>query len=439
MTLPMRLPIFDQRLALRGVDPRFAEASAFADDPAGAVVASAPSTDSILFPRQPSAGILTPEDRAMLKRNAILQVAASLLQAGGRSPNQRGTLANIGTALAGLDLPGAAQSALRMRAVTDELRERSNARDALKDISRRYPVLPGATPEERYQQLTNIVTEAATVPGLEDWVGKMSNVLAQTKPAKQGRLIRSVEIDQEPGSPTYGRPIVLFRDPETGDVVTKGSEAQGMTPYQLAMLGLATEGANRADATELKASALGANMARSHLAMKAIEDADPAAVEEVSAIVRGGRVAGAVPVVGPVLDEAIRAGKAPALSPAARQLLANLNSFVAAAVPDRGGQALTFIETKLFMDEFVRDPGDDPETARVKIQNRIGRIREAKVKGRRAWRDALDTFGINESDIFGSDQPSKPKTPTARPAAPVRPRSTRRADPASFFSTDSLP
>ena len=144
------------------------------------------SGGSLLSPQQ-DMGILRPEDRASIKRNAILQVAAHLLMAGGRSPNQQGTLANIGSALAGLDLPGAAQSAIRMRAVVDELNQRSNARDALKDIAKRYPVLPGATAEERYAQLTNIVTEAATIPGLEDWVGKMSNVLAQTRPEKAQR------------------------------------------------------------------------------------------------------------------------------------------------------------------------------------------------------------------------------------------------------------
>lgn len=394
MTFPMRLPILDPRLALRGVDPRFAATEELADDPAGAVVASAPN--SILFPRQPSAGILTPEDQAMIKRNTLLQVAAGLLQAGGRSPNQRGTLANIGSALAGIDLPGATQSALRMRAAVDELNERANARQAYADISRRNPVIPGENAEQRFNRISNIVSELIGVPGSEDLVGKLSNVLAQLKPAKQGRLIRSVELDEN------GKPTAVFRDPETGEVVMQGGETQGLTLYQMEQLQLQRAAADRADSMELQQAALGANMARAHIAMRRIEDSNPGAVEEVAAIVRGGRVAGAVPVVGPVLDEAIRAGKAPALSPAARQLLASLNSFVAAAVPGRGGQALTFIEVKLFMDEFLRDPGDDPETAAVKIENRIGRIREQKLRGRRAWDDALTVNNLTEDDIFGS-------------------------------------
>lgn len=413
MTAPLRFPLMGDRFALRGVDPRMAQMVSLADDPAAAVVASAPAKmDSILFPRQPSAGILTPDDQAMLKRNTLLQLAAGLLQAGGRSPNQRGTLANIGAALQGLDLPGATMSALRMRAAVDELNQRSNARTALQEIAARHPLLPGATREDRFNQLADMVQEAATVPGLEDWVGKMSNVLAQVRPPKQGRLIPSVEIDREPGSPTFGRPVRVFRDPETGEIVNQGGETQGLTEYQIQQLQLQRAAADRADTGELQQAALGANAARAHLGIRAIEDTNPGAVEEVAAIVRGGRVAGAVPIFGPLLDEAIRAGKAPVLSPTARQLLANLNSFVAAVVPGRGGQALTFHEIKLFMDEFLRDPGDDPETAAAKIQNRLGRLREQKVRGRRAWDDALTVFNLTDEQIFGPD-PST--TPGARP------------------------
>lgn len=414
MTSPLRFPLQGDPFALRGVDPRMAEFAQFAEDPAAAVVGSG-GGNSILFPRQPSAGILTPEDQAMIKRNTLLQIAAGLLQAGGRSPDQRGTLANIGAVLGGLDLPGAVQSAQRMRKAADDLTQRANARTALQEIAARHPAMPGEDREQKFNRLTDMVIEAATVPGLEDWIGKTSNVLAQLRPPKQGRLIPSVEIDREPGSPTFGRPVRVFRDPETGEIVNRGGEAQGMTEYQIAQLQLQRDAADRADNSELKAAALGANMGSSHLAMKAIEDADPQAVEEVAAVVRGGRVAGAVPIFGPVLDEAIRAGKAPVLSPGARQLLANLNSFVAAAVPDRGGQAITFVELKLFMDEFVRDPGDDPQTAQVKLENRIRRIKEAKVKGRRAWDDALSVFNLSDAQIFGAERPAGASSPTAKP------------------------
>lgn len=415
MTAP-RFPLQGDPFALRVVDPRMAQFMSLAEDPAAAVVASAPAgMDSILRPRQPSAGILTPEDQASIKRNALLHIAAGLLQAGGRSPNQRGTLANIGSVLEGIDLPGATMSALRMRAAVDKLNQESNARTALQDITARHPAMPGEDREQKFSRLTDIVTEAAAVPGLEDWIGKMSNVLAQLRPPKQGRLIPSVEI-------VNGVPTRLFRDPETGEVVKEGGEVQGLTEYQIQQLQLQRNAADRADTSELKAASIGANMASSHLAMKAIEDTDPQAVEEVAAVVRGGRVAGAVPVVGPLLDEAIRAGKAPALSPAARQLLANLNSFVAAAVPLRGGQALTFIEVKLFMDEFVRDPGDDSQTAAVKLESRLRRIKESKVQGRRAWDDALSVFHLTDAQIFGADQPA-----ARPPAANSKPRTGWRA------------
>lgn len=180
MTAP-RFPLMGDPFALRGVDPRMAEFAQFAEDPAAAVVASS-GGNSILFPRQPSAGILTPEDQALVRRNILLHLAAGLLQAGGRSPNQQGTLANIGSALAGIDLPGAQMSALRMRAITDKLNQEGEARHAFEEIARRYPALPGETQEERFTRLSNIVGELATVPGSADLIGKLSNVLAQLKP-----------------------------------------------------------------------------------------------------------------------------------------------------------------------------------------------------------------------------------------------------------------
>lgn len=407
--MPPRLPSLPEQIALRGTtDPRMI---AFAGDPRFTVQApeepkAAPFADrlaNLLVPNQ-YAGILDPETSRQIGRRGLLDFGLNLLQAGGRSPLQRGTLANIGASLQNLDIPGAVQSAIRMRAVVDELNQRSSARDALKEIAKRHPMLPGASREDKYNQLVDMVTEASGVPGLEDWVGKMSNVLAQTRPQKQGRLIRSIERDE-----TTGRPMVVFRDAESGEVVKEGGEAQGLTEYQIQQLQLQRAAADRADSNELKDAALGANMAASHLAMKAIEDADPQAVEEVSTLVRSGRVAAATPVAGPLLDEAIRAGKAPVLSPAARQLLANLNSFVAAAVPGRGGQALTFIEVKLFMDEFVRDPGDDPATAAVKVENRLRRIKEQKIRGRRAWEDALKVNNLTDEQIFGVPPSATPK------------------------------
>lgn len=197
------------------------------------------SGGSLLSPQQ-DMGILRPEDRASIKRNAILQVAAHLLMAGGRSPNQQGTLANIGSALAGLDLPGAAQSAIRMRAVVDELNQRSSARTALQDIVRRHPAMPGEDREQKFNRLTDIVTEAAGVPGMEDWVGKMSNVLAQLRPQQPKLVTRTAMVDKD-GKVVLsgGTPAVVTFDQMTGEQVGR---AQAGTPPLPPTLGFDEQG-----------------------------------------------------------------------------------------------------------------------------------------------------------------------------------------------------
>lgn len=307
--------------ALRGVDPRMAAFAQFAEDPAAAVVASG-GGNSILFPRQPSAGILTPEDQAMIKRNTLLHIAAGLLMSGGRSPNQQGTLTNIGSALAGIDLPGATQSALRMRAAVDELNQRANARATLQEIVARHPPIVGENREQKFNRLTDMVIEAAGVPGLEDWIGKTSNVLAQLRPPREGRLIRSVEVG------TSGKPEVVFRDPETGAVVQTGGEApppsqyfvddQGNVHLALGAQGVPVPGAQgktRANLTLTEAERRSAEQViRAFKEQNRLEDTDAqAGVKPTIAAVA--EEAGRVPVIGGLLHGIAAPAAQKALTP----------------------------------------------------------------------------------------------------------------------------
>lgn len=240
-----RLPSLPQQIALRGItDPRMIP---FAGDPnrapaADVVEGRPPFADrlaSLLVP-QAYTGILAPEDQRQIGRRGLLDFGLNLLQAGGRSPAQRGTLANIGASLQNLDIPGAVQSAIRMRAVVDELNQRSSARDALKDIMARHPALPGEDREQKFNRLTDIVTEAAGVPGMEDWVGKMSNVLAQLRPQQQKLVTRTAMVDKD-GKVTLtgGTPAVVTFDQMTGQQIGRASAG---TPPLAGTLGFDEQG-----------------------------------------------------------------------------------------------------------------------------------------------------------------------------------------------------
>lgn len=237
--MPPRLPSLPERIALRGItDPRMA---LFAGDPNFQAPAPAepraPFADrvaSLLAPTPAYAGILSPEERRQIGRRGLLDFGLNLLQAGGRSPMQRGTLANLGASLQNLDIPGAVQSAIRMRAVVDELNQRSRAREALKEISARHPAMPGEDREQKFNRLTDIVTEAAGVPGMEDWVGKMSNVLAQLRPQQPKLVTRTAMVDAN-GKVTLngGTPAVVTFDQMTGDQVGRASAGTPPVPPSL--------------------------------------------------------------------------------------------------------------------------------------------------------------------------------------------------------------
>lgn len=199
-----------------------AQFAQFAEDPAAAVVASG-GGNSILFPRQPSAGILTPEDQAMVKRNILLHLAAGLLQSGGRSPNQQGTLANIGSALAGIDLPGATQSALRMRQVTQEMQDRARVRQTFEGLQAKYGNI--ADPIERMRA---VLGELATMPEGQHLVGPLSNALQVLQTGTQGRW----SIMPQLGTDDKGNPVMLERNSVTGETrVAKGPDGKPIRAY----------------------------------------------------------------------------------------------------------------------------------------------------------------------------------------------------------------
>lgn len=391
MAPPMRLPILDPRLALRGVDPRFAATEDLAADPAGSVVAS--GRNSILFPPQPSAGILTPDDRAILKRNAILQVAASLLQAGGRSPNQRGTLANVGAALAGLDLPGAMQSALRMRAVTDELQQRASARAALQDIVARHPAMPGEDRDQKFNRLTDIVIEAAGVPGLEDWIGKTSNVLAQLRPPRERSVLRTAMVDEQGNVVLQGgTPAIVPFDPdtgeqlgparagappappaltydETGNPVLVSRPVGGQAPTTQAVPGMRVFRPELFTPTqgELDAANWAPGVFQGFTEFSRALRNNKAAVQEAVPFLQTIDITASIPGVGNAISGVVRGAAQAGLSPDAQKVVQSFLRWTASRVFAAGGKQLTQNEIRAAMGQYLPAVGEDAGTTEQRL------------------------------------------------------------------------
>lgn len=408
MTAP-RFPLMGDPFALRGVDPRMAQFAQFAEDPAAAVVASG-GGNSILFPRQPSAGILTPEDQAAIKRNTLLHVAAALLQSGGRSPNQQGTLANIGSALAGIDLPGATQSAMRMRLITQEMQDRARVRQAYEDIGRKYPAMPGENAEQRFTRLSNIASELVAVPGSDDLIASLSRIMAQLREQRG----ETTEVD-------VGDKVHLV-DSRTGKIIA--TYPRGERP------------GSESSVLRLKAQA------GAETAVEAIDEAERLLGQDSNAdvlpvgaaLARGAKTSGGLigtlaGIAEPLAQQSMTENQ--------QQFQAAIQRMVHSMVGLLPGSRQSIVLFNSLVNAYTPQPN---ESAQARSAKRAARLRA------RGWLDAirrgekipippeLGAAGITEGDIDvpsgagGGAAPSRPSG-AASPAAPVMPSSGPPAVP----------
>lgn len=149
----------------------------------------------------PATQMLDPQVGQSVGRQGLLQLGANLLQAGGASPMQRGTLANIGASIGGVDI-----NALTKQAMVLQAYQNQQATDKrIGEIAARHPVKPGETPDQTYERIASMVSELAGQPGTEDLLGKLSNVLAQLRPARELRQRYKWETVVENGVPVRYR------------------------------------------------------------------------------------------------------------------------------------------------------------------------------------------------------------------------------------------
>lgn len=155
-----------------------------------------------LFPTANYTGLLEPDQQQGLQRQGLLNVGLNLLQAGGASPNQRGTLANIGASIQGVNFPEMAQQALQMQAYRQQLA----GQKAIADAAARHPAPPGENREAAYNRLTAIATEVAAIPGGAAVAEKFAPILAALKPDRPSNPQEISNVtDTRLGSPTIGK------------------------------------------------------------------------------------------------------------------------------------------------------------------------------------------------------------------------------------------
>lgn len=168
------------------------------------------------FPTAQYTGLLDPEAQQGLRQQGLLNLGANLLQAGGASPDQRGTLANIGSSIQGVNFPQMAEHAVQLQAY----RQEQAAKQAVGQIVARHPATPGEDRQGAYDRLTAIASEVAGVsPELGARFAPLLQALKPDRPAAGRNLMQVEGVDYRPGSPTFGKSGHWLVDAETGNRV----------------------------------------------------------------------------------------------------------------------------------------------------------------------------------------------------------------------------
>jgi hypothetical protein len=239
-----------------------------------------------LFPSGAYQGLLNPEAQQGLQRQGLMSLAAGLLAGGGASPNQRGTLANIGMALQGAQgaFPEMAQRALQLQAYRSQLAEQQ----AISGVAANHPAPANETPQQRYDRQVAILNDLMTIPGGAAIAEKYAPVLAATKPAAVREPMRIPDVrDNRIGSPTHGLIGTKLIDPDTLKQV--GFEPQVQQSDQPSKLS-ATERTRYRDQAEYTAAA-----AAAWRPVEQIRNRNPGVEAEVGKILTSREFAEAVP------------------------------------------------------------------------------------------------------------------------------------------------
>ena len=341
-----------------------------------------------LFPTASLTGLLDPGQAEGLSRQELLNVGLNLLQAGGRSAHQQGTLANIGSSIQGVNFPEMAQHAMQLQAYKSHQAEQQ----ALAQAVARHPAKPGETREQTYGRFTEILTDIASLPGGAAVADKWAPLLTALKPEKPDRARWSFQTIMENGEPQ------LYRINEDTGV-----------KYRVGMAKPAAS-TNSVTANETRAAAQNA--------IAALDDADAALKADpnadiqptASSIARGAK---SIPLVGGALSGALEPIAQSQMSPAQKQFQQAMDQFLHnyASLLPRGGRSVAILQN--LRDSFAPKPGQtDAQT------------RAAFTQARAHLRRSMEALARGESPSATPEgtAPVSPAAPSLQaPAVPVAP------------------
>lgn len=164
-----------------------------------------------LFPTGAYQGLLDPQAQQGLQHQGLLALGTNLMQAGGAAPYQRGTLANIGASLQGVNFPGMAQQALQLQ----NYRSQQQDQQLIAAAGARHPAQPGENRSQAYDRITAILSDIISIPGGDAIAAKFAPVLAALKPNAVREPMRVEGINTKLGTPFVGREGTLLIDPDS--------------------------------------------------------------------------------------------------------------------------------------------------------------------------------------------------------------------------------
>lgn len=342
-----------------------------------------------LFPTAQYTGLLDPASQQGLQQQATRQLAANLLVAGGRSAQNRGTLANIGAAIGGVDTNALADRALALQAV----RRKQASDEAIRGVTSEL----GAG--SAYEQISSLLPKLTALgPEGIKAAAALSSVADALKP--QGRAsrepMRIADVrDNVIGSPTHGLVGTVLLDPDTHErvgfipQVQASDQAPKVTAQQRGKYG---------EQAEFGTAALAA-----WRPVEQIRNRNPGVEAEVGKIVSSPSFVQAIPGFHSADDAVLALRKAGASADAQQYLRAKIG-WLAQIERTRytGARGITGVLLKQFYQEFM--PGLDELSNTQMRQNEIQAMLSAQGNAGydehpEYWNRAAKRHGVSGIDL----------------------------------------
>lgn len=164
--------------------------------------------DRVMARLFPATQMLSPDIAPQVGAQARTQLAANLLYAGGASPQQRGTLSNIGAAIGGVDVDTLMKNALALQ----QYKQQQQTSQAIGQVLANAPT--GGTAHDRFVWLSDALAKLG-VPDALTVAEKLAPLITATKPPTASGAEWSSPL---PGADEHGRVRMYQVNRDTGEI-----------------------------------------------------------------------------------------------------------------------------------------------------------------------------------------------------------------------------